>query len=41
MEHIEEIVGIAIEGPCWDDGIEVLARSLRREDRGQVAAIHA
>jgi anti-sigma regulatory factor (Ser/Thr protein kinase) len=23
MEHFEEIVGIAIEGPCWDDGIEV------------------
>jgi anti-sigma regulatory factor (Ser/Thr protein kinase)/ActR/RegA family two-component response regulator len=23
MEHLEEIVQIAVEGPCWDDGIEV------------------
>jgi CheY-like chemotaxis protein len=25
LEHLEEIVRIAVEGPCWDDGIEVAA----------------
>lgn len=25
LEHLEEIVRIAMEGPCWDDGIEVVA----------------
>jgi CheY-like chemotaxis protein len=25
LEHLEDIIHMAVDGPCWDDGIEVLA----------------